>query len=177
MNHSRKCATIERGPKAPVARQHAASGSNPTFGLDMLGAGGLGYYLFSLPSDLYLHILRLAIMPRAGPMTVNECARENRISWETLAALRLTRKPKPNARNGLNALFYEATLRRWTNDECLWFLRTKPSFGDFERMYRTLHAMRHATATACGADNAAWKRALTAYKSYHQKHQNKSMTV
>lgn len=143
-------------------------------GLEMLGVGGLGYHLFSLPPELYTYILRLAIMPPSGPMTSRTAARENRVAWETLAALRLTRKPNPNPRNGLNALFYEATLRCWTSDECVAFLSTNPAVETFKRLHRTLNAMRHATNQACGADNAAWKRALTAYKSYSLKHQNQS---
>ncbi len=147
------------------------------FGVEVLLGGGLGYHLFSLPPDLYTYILRLAVMPPSGPMTARTAARENRIAWETLAALRLTRKPSPNPRNGLNALFYEATLRCWTSDECVAFLSTCDNVDDFKRLHRKLNAMRHATNQACGADNAAWKRALAAYKCYLRKHQNKSIEV
>tara|TARA_B100000575_G_C23046452_1_gene602356 strand:+ start:635 stop:1084 length:450 start_codon:yes stop_codon:yes gene_type:complete len=143
-------------------------------GLEMLGVGGLGYHLFSLPPELYTYIMRLAVMPPPGPMSARTAARENRVVWETLAALRLTRKPNPNPRNGLNAVFYEATLRCWASDECVAFLGACNNVDDFKRLHRTLNAMRHATNQACGADNAAWKRALIAYKSYYQKHQNKS---
>ncbi|MBD40741.1 MAG: hypothetical protein CMB11_10350 [Euryarchaeota archaeon] len=164
MNHSKKRATSKSAPRMGT-------------GLEMLGVGGLGHHLFSLPPELYTYILRLAIMPPSGPMTARTAARENRVAWETLAALRLTRKPTPNPRNGLNALFYEATLRCWTSDECVAFLGTCDNVDNFKRLHRKLNAMRHATNQACGADNAAWKRALTAYKSYHQKHRNQCIAV
>jgi hypothetical protein len=161
MKHSKMRVTSERTPKMNT-------------GLEMLGVGGLGHHLFSLPPDLYTYILRLAVMPPPGPMSARTALRESRVAWETLAALRLTRKPNPNPRNGLNALFYEATLRCWTSNECVAVLATNPSIDEFKRLHRTLNAMRSATNHACGADNAAWKRALTAYKSFHQKHRNKS---
>ena len=98
---------------------------------------------------------------------------EYRIVWETLAALRLTRKPN----NRLNALFYEATLLLWTNNEIVAFAQSKPSINDLKCMHKRLHALRHATTHACGADNAAWKRALVAYKKYHSEHPDTSAEV
>ena len=148
-------------------------------GLELLGVGGLGFHLFSLPPDLYNHILRLAVMPQTYflPLTVRKAEAEYRIVWETLAALRLTRKPNPNPNNRLNALFYEATLRCWTHNEVVAFVQSKPSINELKRMHRRLHALRHATTQACGADNTAWKRALAAYKNYHSKHPDTSVEV
>lgn len=150
-------------------------------GLELLGVGGLGFHLFSLPPDLYNYILRLAVLPPSGRQSLRKAEAEYRIVWETLAALRLTRKPKPNPNpnpnNRLNALFYEATLRRWTHNEIVAFLQSKPSMNELKCMHRRMHALRHATTQACGADNAAWKRALAAYKSYHSKHPDTSAEV
>jgi len=126
---------------------------------------GLGAILFSLPAELCNYILKLAISPRPGVMSMRMAFEEYQTSWRTLASLRMMRKRSNRPDDGLNALFFEATLRLWMQRERIAFADACVSKGEMRRMQERDRDMFCAIQKACGRDNAAWRRALTAYKA------------
>jgi len=131
----------------------------------VMSYSGLGAVLFDLPAELCNYILKLAISPTPGAMSMRKALDEYQISWKTLASLRLMRKRlhvRPD--DGLNALFYEATLRLWMQKERVAYADACITKGELRRVQERDRDMFFAIQRACGRDNAAWKRALTAYK-------------
>ena len=130
----------------------------------VLSYSGLGAMLFQLPAELCNYILKLAISPTPGVMSMRKALEEYQTSWRTLASLRLMRKRTGRPEDGLNALFYEATLRLWMQRERVAFSDACITKGELRRLQERDRDVFVAIQQACGRDNAAWKRALTAYK-------------
>ena len=120
--------------------------------------------IFDLPPELCNHILKLAILPTPGVMSMSEALHEYQTSWKTLASLRLIRKRSGRPDDGLNALFYEATLGLWMHVNRVAHKDACCTKGELRRMRKRDRDVFYAITMACGRDNAAWKRALTAYK-------------
>ena len=131
----------------------------------VLSYSGLGFFLFHLPVELCNHILKIAISPTPGVMNVRQACEEYQTSWRTLASLRLLRKRANRPDDGLNALFYEATLRLWMQKDRVAYADACVTKGEMRRMQERDRDAFCAIKSACGRDNAAWKRALTAYKA------------
>jgi hypothetical protein len=120
--------------------------------------------IFDLPPELCNHILKLAIFPTPGVMSMSKALHEHQTSWKTLASLRLIRKRSGRPDDGLNALFYEATLRLWMQVNRVAHADSCCTKGELRRMQVRDRDAFCTIKMACGRDNAAWKRALTAYK-------------
>ena len=131
----------------------------------VMSYSGLGAVLFNLPAELCNHILKLAISPTPGVMSMRKALDEYQTSWNTLASLRLMRRRTNRPEDGLNALFYEATLRLWMQRERVAFADACITKGELRRVQERDRDTFCAIQKACGRDNAAWKRALTAYKA------------
>lgn len=131
----------------------------------VLTYSGLGLFLFHLPVELCNYILKLAISPTPGVMSMRKAYEEYRTSWRTMASLRLLRKRANRPDDGLNALFYEATLRLWLQKDRVAHADACLTKGEMRRMQERDRDMFCAISRACGRDNAAWKRALKAYKA------------
>lgn len=131
----------------------------------VLTYSGLGLFLFHLPVELCNYILKLAITPTPGVMSMRQAFEEYQTSWRTMASLRLLRKRANRPDDGLNALFYEATMRLWMQKDRIAYADACLSKGEMRRMQERDRDAFCAIRRACGRDNAAWKRALTAYKA------------
>ena len=131
----------------------------------VLSYSGLGAYLFHLPADLCNYILKIAISPTPGVMNMRKAFEEYQTSWKTLSSLRLLRKRSGRPEDGLNALFYEATLRLWMQKDRVAYADACITKGEMRRMQERDRDMFCAIKRACGRDNAAWKRVLTSYKA------------
>jgi hypothetical protein len=129
-----------------------------------LSYSGLGAMLFNLPAELCNYILKLAISPTPGVVSMRKALDEYQTSWKTMASLRLMRKRANRPDDGLNALFYEATMRLWMQKERIAYADACITKGELRRVQERDRDMFCALQKACGRDNAAWKRALTAYK-------------
>ena len=145
------------GEEPPPKRMRIVNGR-------IMSYSGLGAVLFNLPAELCNYILKLAISPTPGVMSMRKALNEYQTSWRTLASLRLMRKRSTRPDDGLNALFYEATLRLWMQKERVAYADACLSKGEMRRIQERDRDMFCAIQKACGRDNAAWKRALTAYK-------------
>lgn len=130
----------------------------------VLSYSGLGALMFDLPPELCNYILKLAISPTPGVMSMRKALDEYQTSWKTLASLRLMRKRSNRPEDGLNAIFYEATLRLWMQVNRVAHAEACITKGELRRMQERDRDAFCAIKMACGRDNAAWKRTLTAYK-------------
>lgn len=131
----------------------------------VLTYSGLGFFLFHLPVELCNYILKLAISPTPGVMNMRKALEEYQTSWRTLASLRMLRKRANRPDDGLNALFYEATMRLWMQKDRVAYAEACITKGEMRRMQERDRDAFCAISRACGRDNAAWKRALKAYKA------------
>jgi len=131
----------------------------------VLTYSGLGLFLFHLPVELCNYILKLAITPTPGAMSMRKAYEEYQTSWRTMASLRLLRKRANRPDDGLNALFYEATMRLWMQKDRIAYADACVTKGEMRRMQERDRDMFCVISRACGRNNAAWKRALTAYKA------------
>ena len=128
--------------------------------------GGAGVFLCCLPLELSNYIMRLAVSPTAGVMSMRKALLEYQTSWRTLASLRLVRKRDCRQNDGLNAIFYEMSMLLWMQVERVQFSNDRSlSVAEVRRVVDRDSAMYRAIKSACGRDNAAWTRALTAYKA------------
>ena len=145
----------KRAHKVVNGRQHTYNGE-----------GGMRALLFHLPAQLCNYILRLAISPTPGVMTMRKALVEYQISWRTIASLRLVHKRSREPGDVLNAIFYEATLRLWMQTERVAFANDQRlAQGEVRRIQERDRDTFCAISRACGRDQAAWKRALAAYKA------------
>jgi hypothetical protein len=129
------------------------------------GCSDFGTFMCNLPIELSMYILKLAVVPAPGRMTMRKALAEYTTSWQTLASLRLVRKRSGRLNDGLNAIFYQATLQLWMQLERVRFANDKRITNEevWRIQDRDADTFR-AIHSACGRNNASWKRALTAYK-------------
>jgi hypothetical protein len=131
-----------------------------------LNPSALGALLRSLPAEVANYILRMAVYPTPVVMTMRAALNEYRACWQTLATLRCMHKRTQRPNDGLNALFYEATLHLWTQTERVAFANDSSiSEAEIRRIQERDDDTFRAIKGACGRDNAAWMRALSAYKA------------
>lgn len=153
-------ATAEIEEPHPKRARKVVNGREYTYG----GASGMGAMLFRLPTELCNYILKLAVSAKPGRMPIHNALVEHQTSWQTLASLRLMRKRSIRPDDGLNAIFYESTLCLWMQRERVAYAEAGISKVELQRIQERDRDAFYAIRNACGRDNAAWKRALEAYK-------------